>query len=120
MGKEAQPRHQLNIRFTGEEKAELLNNLDAYLSRYNITKADFIAICIQRGIDEDLANASPQWVMNDGQGLLDEKIQDAITPLQAQIEELKQRLGKSNPLPVQNPIMQQPSQGVQTRQRRRF
>lgn len=119
MSKNAQPRHQLNIRFTGEDKAELLNDLDAYLSKYNITKADFIAICIQHGIDKDLASASPQWAVSDGQGV-ESMIQDAIAPLQAQIEELKQRLGKSNSLPVPNAITRQPTQAAQTRQRRRF
>lgn len=59
--------------------------------------------------------------MNDGQELeIESKIQDAIAPLQTQIEELRQRLGKSNPSPIQNQITQQPSQKVQTRQRRKF
>ena len=115
MSKNAQPRHQLNIRFTGEDKAELLNDLDNYLNKYNITKADFIAICIQYGINADLASASPLWAVgNDDK--LEDKIQEAIAPLQAQIEELMQRLGKSNQLPAVQP-MRQPTQ---TRQRRRF
>lgn len=118
MSKNAQPRHQLNIRFTGENKAELLNDLDTYLSKYNITKADFIAIAIQNAIDKDLASASPLWAVSDEQ-VLDDKIQDAVAPLQAEIEELKNRLGKSNPLPTQTPA-RQPTHQIMQQQRRRF
>lgn len=92
MSKNAQPRHQLNIRFTGEDKSELLINLDAYLSKYKITKADFIAICIQYGIDNDLASSAPYLIEEKG---IQRLIDDALTPLQIRIIELEERLGKS-------------------------
>lgn len=91
MSKNAQIRNQLNIRFTGEDKAELLNNLDAYLSKYKTTKADFIAQCIQYGIDNDLASLSApsiQPASKDSQ-TIQNMINEAIAPLQAQLEELR-------------------------------
>ena len=96
MSKNAQIRQQLNIRFTGEDKAELLTNLDAYLTKYTITKADFIAQCIQNGIDNDVASFSPknQETEKNLQYLIDE----SITPLQQRIVDIEKRLGKSRGL----------------------
>ncbi|MGF1676394.1 MAG: hypothetical protein ACFCUV_22340 [Rivularia sp. (in: cyanobacteria)] len=92
MSKNAQIRNQLNIRFTGDDKAELLQNLEAYLSKYKITKADFIAACIQNGIDADLASVSPV-AQADSQGI-QKLIEDAVRPLQQQLQELNERLGE--------------------------
>lgn len=92
MSKNAQPRHQLNVRFTGSDKAELLQNLDAYLSKYKITKADFIAQCIQHGIDNDLASLSPVMDSPSTSQVIQDAINEAITPVMQQIEELSKRL----------------------------
>lgn len=92
MSKNAQPRYQLNVRFTGSDKAELLQNLDAYLSKYKITKADFIAQCIQHGIDNDLASLSPVVDSPSTSQVIQDAINEAITPVLQQIEELSNRL----------------------------
>ncbi len=94
MGKNAQLRQQLNIRFTGEDKAELLNNLDAYLFNYKITKADFIAQCIQNGIDNDLASSTPVVASPKDSQVIQNAVNEAIAPIQQQLQELSQRLGK--------------------------
>lgn len=92
MSKNAQIRNQLNIRFTGEDKAELLQNLEAYLSKYKITKADFVATCIQNGIDADLASVSPTTQTDHEK--IQNLIEDAVKPLQQQLQELNERLGE--------------------------
>lgn len=94
MGKNAQIRQQLNIRFTGEDKAELLSNLDAYLSKYKITKADFIAQCIQHGIDNDLASLAPVVDSPNASQAIQNAINEAIAPMQQQMQELNERLGE--------------------------
>ncbi|MEO1430261.1 MAG: hypothetical protein AAFV71_14595 [Cyanobacteria bacterium J06633_8] len=86
-------RLQLNIRFSGEEKAELLQSLDDYLRQYKITKADFIARCIEVGIKQDLANDYPSMASFDSQDVL-EQIQQAISPIVQQLQDLQQRLEK--------------------------
>ncbi|MEM9928059.1 MAG: hypothetical protein AAF915_30785 [Cyanobacteria bacterium P01_D01_bin.50] len=94
MSKNAQIRQQLNIRFTGGDKAELLQNLDAYLEKYKITKADFIAHCIQYGIDNDLGAISPVVDSPYASQVLQKAIEKAIAPIEKQLQEFNERLEK--------------------------
>jgi hypothetical protein len=115
MSKEARPRHQLNLRFTGESKAKLLQNLDDYLEQYKITKADFVAIAIQYAIDNDLASMAPTMIEKEGvqiriQGMIDE----SVAPLLEQIEELKLRLVKSKPQSSRNRTVKATSKANRT------
>ncbi|MEO0684348.1 MAG: hypothetical protein AAFY76_04680 [Cyanobacteria bacterium J06649_11] len=92
MSKNAQVNTQLNIKLTGENKIQLLEQLNTYLSKYRIGKADFFCLCLEEGMKRDLANESPSATIDSSD--IQKQINDAILPIQQQLQELAQRLGE--------------------------